>query len=151
MLLGEWANIGLYQHRSMRMKYQKIFKVVAFLLPVLLTAFSLPALASNGITKPQWVEGELIVKFKPSASKADAATFLKSLDLKVLRQFKLVDARHLKLPDYLTVSAALQVLTASPLIEYAEPNHLYYKNVIPNDTLFNNLWGANNTDAVILQ
>jgi len=64
----------------------------------------------------------------------------------IARDYKIVPSLCLvQLPEDITVSQAMDTYMRSPLVMYAEPNYKRHFTVIPNDTLFADLWGMNNT------
>jgi hypothetical protein len=91
------------------------------------------------------VPGEIIVKYRSGVtterrrqaeSVLPAAARVQSLDL--------IRAEHLRVSG-MSVEQAMAILRANPDVEYAEPNHYVYAQVIPNDTYFAQLWGLRNT------
>ena len=45
--------------------------------------------------------------------------------------------------------AVLAELRADPLVRYAEPNYLLETTAVPNDPLYNRLWGLSNTGQFV--
>ena len=97
-------------------------------------------------TKPKYVEGELLVKFKGEVSDVRAEVVHAKVKARKLRQYKSVKGlQHVKLPKGLTVEEAVAEYKKNPNVAYAEPNYLYYAQaIIPDDTEFSNLWGLDN-------
>src|SRR3954469_24037381 len=46
-------------------------------------------------------------------------------------------------------AALLAFLRSHPDVEYAEPNYIITADAVPNDTLFNQLWGMRNTGQTV--
>ena len=98
--------------------------------------------------------GELIVRFAPKAigeqlTKIEKQTLLTSLDAGTVKHTtKLVPGLSLvKLPEGVTVEAALSKLKAAGDIIYVEPNYkIRLALTFPNDTRFDELWGMHNTE-----
>ncbi|HEX2839491.1 MAG TPA: S8 family peptidase [Phycisphaerales bacterium] len=90
----------------------------------------------------------LLVRFRTDADKAciDAAKASAGLHPEPIETWKLVpSAEHLAVLPGVRVEHAIKVLTASPCVEVAEPDHFGSVNVIPNDFYFSKLWGMHNT------
>ena len=97
----------------------------------------------SSVEQAQYVQGELIVKFLDSASKATVA----AAGGQMIKSFAGGEGRvqHVKLNKGETVEAALERYRHHPAVEYAEPNYLHQLAAIPNDTKFTSLWGLHNT------
>ena len=98
---------------------------------------------------PLYVEGELLVKFKPHTKSAARQSMHKASGAMVKKRFSLIGTDHIKLPAGLSVKDALKQYKANPLIEYAEPNYFVRKAVVPDDTYFSKQWGLHNTGQLI--
>ncbi len=119
---------------------------ISILSGLLLAGSLLPiADAAPNIKKPLWVDGEVIVKFKATAATASVSGLLRGLQAKSLKTYHLIDAQRIKLPGNLSVNTAIKTLASSNLVEFVQPNYLYYTSATPNDTFFQAQWGANNT------
>ena len=98
-------------------------------------------------------QGELIVRFAPKAygkhrSKQEKNQILSSLGgTTIKREFRIVPGLSVvQLPPGMTVEDALPVFNNTDGILYAEPDYeVTVCSTIPNDTLFNELWGMHNT------
>lgn len=101
------------------------------------TADSIIAQMSNA----EYVEGELLVKFKSSsrvAHKSTGATVMKSVKI-------VPNLEQVKLPDGVSVQDAIMQYMSNPDVEYAEPNYIRRAALTsPNDTYFKNQWGLIN-------
>lgn len=95
---------------------------------------------------PIYREGEVLVRYRAHAGTADIQSSKARLGLAGKR---IIDNRRtelLALPGFTTTAAALQVLRADPAVEHAEPNFRRFRRaVVPNDTLFAQQWGLQNT------
>ncbi len=98
----------------------------------------------------EYVPGEILVKFKDSATKVSIQglhAYTRSKQKKVFKKFKI---HHIKLPEGTSVEKALQLYQQDPDVEYAEPNYIVSIAATPDDTNFANLWGLHNaSDADI--
>ena len=94
---------------------------------------------------PEFVEGELLVKYKPTLRAEDIESSIAKIKGEKIKKIKELNVFRIKLPKDLKVKDALTTLTVDPNIEFVEPNYIYQLDVIPNDPRFNELWGLNNT------
>ena len=108
-----------------------------------------PDLVIKGLKAGQpHVSGELLVKYRDGAASADRDAVVQGLGAQKLETVRRGNGRNgeialLKLPGNVDLSAAVQVLSADPAVEYAEPNWTYQHNAVSNDTYSTNgsLWG----------
>jgi len=106
------------------------------------------ARASSG---PQFVPGEVLVKFRPGTAAADKAAArgragaigTEAVTTALMRQQGVGDLELVRLPPGMSVARAMGQLEAHFAVEYAEPNWVYYHDATSNDTYFTNgsLWG----------
>jgi len=103
--------------------------------------------------KSPYKEGELIVRFAPKDNGlqrtfVEKLQIIKSLNGQTIeREFTLVSGLCLvKLQQGVTVQQVLNVFNQNVGILYAQPNYkLWELSNIPNDPMFEKLWGMNNT------
>jgi hypothetical protein len=101
-----------------------------------------------------YVEGEIIVTFKPTASLNDAQQALGGHSLAWTEHFADL-SRHRGRQSGLvrdknrTTAELIAELNQNPAVELAEPNYLRWVTGTPNDTLFTNLWGLRNTSQSV--
>ena len=105
----------------------------------------------------EYVPGEVIVKFKPHVSakwttldarKRGVEEEARKVSVKagLKKRFPLINAYQIDILDpSISVKEAVKRLRSNPNVEYAEPNYIYKIHYTPNDPLFNQLWGLNNT------
>jgi subtilisin family serine protease len=102
----------------------------------------------SGIGDAEYVQGELLVKFRPGVSKSSAIQVHRTMGASVINKFSSADIEYVKLPEDLSVRDAIQEYMSDPDVEYAEPNYIRHiasrNKVIPNDTYFKNQWGLRN-------
>ncbi|MGQ8365734.1 S8 family serine peptidase [Glaciecola sp. 1036] len=122
-----------------------------------LTLAMLPALAvgTANAAQAELFDDTVIVKYKENVSKVERMRARSSVGATISdknrdeiddRFSNLLDGRlaNLKLRGK-SVKEALEVLRKNPAVEYAEPNYVWRKAVVPNDPGFGDLWGLNNT------
>jgi subtilisin family serine protease len=119
-------------------------------------AFMMLSLTVSGaLTGPShpaqaYVEGEVIVTFKPTVSLNDVQQVLGSHSLALTKHYAELSrdrGRHTGLvrAENRTTAELIAELSHDPAVELAEPNYLRWVTDVPNDTLFTNLWGLQNT------
>ncbi|MCB0211363.1 MAG: S8 family serine peptidase, partial [Anaerolineae bacterium] len=119
-----------------------VFVTILFILAVSISYASPPPAQ---IERPKFVPGELLVKLKDGVPSSQINTIHKQLATRTLEHFKLIDVFHLKLPDNLDVEKAIKILEKHPLVDFVEPNGLYYlDDTLPNDPEFGEMWGLHN-------
>jgi len=94
-------------------------------------------------TRPVFVPGELIVKFRPEAQAASSSV-LAAHGLRVLRALRGIQALHVALPPGADVETMAKALRALRDVEYAEPNYYRYIDAIPNDPRFSEMYALDN-------
>ena len=100
---------------------------------------------------PQFVPGEVLVKFRPGTAAADkasargraSAVAAEVVTTPLMRQQGIGDLELMRLPPGMSVARAMDRLEAHFAVEYAEPNWVYYHDATSNDTYYTNgsLWG----------
>jgi subtilisin family serine protease len=100
---------------------------------------------------PQFVPGEVLVKFRPGTAAADkasargraSAVAAEVVTTSLMRQQGIGDLELMRLPPGMSVARAMDRLEAHFAVEYAEPNWVYYHDATSNDTYYTNgsLWG----------
>ena len=101
---------------------------------------------SSSYSRPRYVQGEILVKYRFHVSASTIRSFHDRLGASTIRAFRYTGIQHVKLPPAMSVETALEVYRGNPDVVYAEPNYIRYLNATtPNDSLFSRLWGLNNT------
>ncbi|MGD0627393.1 MAG: hypothetical protein ABSB32_22165, partial [Thermodesulfobacteriota bacterium] len=101
---------------------------------------------SSAPSRPRYVQGEILVKYKFDVSASAIRSFHARLGTSTIRAFRDTGIQHVKLPPRMTVETALELYRRNPDVAYVEPNYIRYLNATtPNDPLFSRLWGLNNT------
>ncbi len=99
--------------------------------------------------RPEYVAGEVLVKFHPSVSAQAQNQAIDILGAKRLATVGKAVIAHLKLPAGMSVPQAVESLKSDPSVAHAQPNYLYYATAMPNDTNYGQLWGLKNTGQTI--
>jgi subtilisin family serine protease len=96
---------------------------------------------------PQYVPGEVLVKFKPAAIAQQTAT-IAALGHTVLAHLDHSGWVHVKLAGQ-SVTEALVAYQNDPNVEAAQPNYIYHASAVPNDTQYGQLWAFKNVGQTI--
>ena len=97
----------------------------------------------------QYVPGELLVKFKPTASTQARKAAVAALGGVVQTSLK-NNALHVKLNADQTVAAAVATYSSDPNVEYAQPNYIYHTTAVPNDPQYGQSWALKNTGQTVI-
>jgi len=106
-------------------------------------------------TQPEYVPGELLVKFRDGTTTKSIRGIHATVGARVAKHFSFIGVDHVKLPEGIQVTDALATYKALPNVEYAEPNYYLYAQslppdpVIPSDPRFSDQWGLHNTGQTI--
>jgi subtilisin family serine protease len=93
----------------------------------------------------EYVAGELLVRFKKNAGVMALAAH-RLAGAKVLHTYRAMPELQLVSVDESAMQDAITAYQKDPSVEYVEPNYVYRINgTTPNDALFGQLWGLNNT------
>jgi subtilisin family serine protease len=106
---------------------------------------------AHASSAPQFVPGEVLVKFRPGTAAADkasargraSAVAAEVVTTPLMRRQGVGDLELMRLPPGMSVARAMDRLEAHFAVEYAEPNWVYYHDATSNDTYYSNgsLWG----------
>ena len=103
----------------------------------------------NPPAQNHFVEWELIIRYKQKQNnliKSYSYTSKQYNNIEKFDNYELV-----KVNTWISMNDVIQSLKTNPDIEHVQPNYIYYplENQIPNDPLFWNLWGLNNTGQTL--
>jgi len=90
--------------------------------------------------EPLYVEGEVIVKFKQSASSSAIASTLSAAKSKSKKKLHLKNTMVAQVPKGDTVKGFVKSLEKLPNVEYAQPNYVYTLQGTVNDPLVEYQW-----------
>ena len=93
---------------------------------------------------PEYVQGEVILKFKPGVSEQNRAKVYAELGGDRIKPLGRINA-ELRRVHSMSVETAVRRLRSRPDISYAEPNYVLHISETPNDSRFPELYGLNNT------
>jgi subtilisin family serine protease len=100
----------------------------------------------------QYVQGEILVKFRPGISVDPIQLADQMLPIRGAQVSPVSAADRLYLvhfEDHISVEEAVARAEQDPWVEYAEPNYLYSPaDTIPNDQFFNQMWGLFNDGSL---
>jgi len=89
---------------------------------------------------PEYVPGEILVKFKDVASKKQIESINSMYETSVLYISPYAGFKRIKIPPDKTVPEMVEVYGKNPLVEYAEPNYIAYAYWTPNDPYYSYQW-----------
>ena len=104
---------------------------------------------------PDFVEGEVLVIFKPTTGKDAARAALGRHSLVLARNYETISRKRGRISGLvraknLGTARLLELLKADPTVEIVEPNYLRRISAsIPNDPDFPKLWGLHNTGQTV--
>jgi subtilisin family serine protease len=98
---------------------------------------------------PQFVPGQLIVKFKPGADGAQRAHALNARGARTLRTLPLANTRVVHIGAGEDVRRAAMALAADPAVAWAQPDYYQEAGSLPNDPFFGQQWGLDNTGQTL--
>jgi subtilisin family serine protease len=94
-----------------------------------------------GALAPEYVPGEVVVRFRAGTSAAARTSTLASAEGQLVQSLGLPGATLVELADGVSVEAAVAELESDPDVLYAEPNYIYRLSTVPNDPDFDLTWG----------
>jgi subtilisin family serine protease len=95
---------------------------------------------------PEYVAGEVLIKFKTTVSTQEVSTQVKSYGIEVVKTFGKLNVMRCKMVSETNMEDLLARLRKDPNIEYAEPNYIYHiLETTPNDPSYPQQWALNNT------
>ncbi|MDO8413733.1 MAG: S8 family serine peptidase, partial [Gallionellaceae bacterium] len=101
--------------------------------------------AAASPVEPDYVPGEVLVKFKKSVKASEKKKFHAEVDAEVLSEITALGVERVKSKKGESTEVLLDRYKKNANVEYAEPNGLFHVQVIPNDPRFSELYGLNNT------
>lgn len=96
--------------------------------------------------EPEVIPGEFLVKLRAEATTMSVQSFEKMLNSEVLEKVSENSGVLLvRRPIVEEPNASIARFKENKFVEYAEPNYVLRISKVPNDSLYEKLWGMNNT------
>ncbi|MBK1881407.1 S8 family serine peptidase [Luteolibacter pohnpeiensis] len=124
-------------------------KILACLLPVLLGTASVVSAADA------YVEGEVLVTFKPGVAEQDATTTVNGKSARFTKRFQRIGKHSNRVSgviqqDGKTTAELIQEFSADPQVESVEPDYIRHVTALgDDDPQFSQLWGLENTGQTV--
>lgn len=96
------------------------------------------------LSQPDFVPGELLVRFRPGISKSIRRGLHARLGATIVRTISRFGVEHVRLPHGQALDHAFQAYASDPSVALVEPN-FRRRLLAPNDTHFAQLWGHSNS------
>ncbi|SET55097.1 S8 family serine peptidase [Stigmatella erecta] len=93
----------------------------------------------------EYVEGQVLVRFKKGTGHSLAAAAHARLGAQVLRTYRSLPGWQLVTVPKASLKDTLAAYRKDPSVEHVEPNLVYRLSALPNDPRFGDLWGLHNT------
>lgn len=111
-------------------------------------------MAPPSLAEDAYVEGSVIVTFKPNATATDAQATLGRKSLGFTRRFGWLSGkrkREMGLIRHKTKTTAelIASLKDDPSVESVEPDYIRHVKAVPNDTRFTDMWALRNTGQTV--
>jgi len=101
--------------------------------------------AGMALQLPRYLPGEILVKFKTGTPSHTINTLNHAMGAAAVRELKHIGVQRILLSDAMDLQGTLASYRSNADVEYAEPNYVVRKAVIPNDPGFTQEWGLSNT------
>ena len=88
-----------------------------------------------------YVEGELLVKYKNGTASVAALEMNSQIGANVLEEFPEIGWQRVKIPANLSFDKALSLYKSNAEVEYVQPNFYYHLLATPNDSQYGTLYG----------
>lgn len=108
------------------------------------------AVSTDDQSRRDYVSDELLVKFNPQTNRLAKSSFIAEVKAQRDKGLPISRLHLLKLPRDADARVMAELYASDPRIEYAQPNYVYYTQVLPDDTDYNNLWGLKNIGQTIV-
>jgi subtilisin family serine protease len=117
-------------------------KLIAFSLLFVFLALTQVYADSSDV---QFMEGELLVKFKPGVRGLARSEAHRKAGANIIKEFPSLGIQHVAFSKARKAEDVIAVYLRNPNVEYAEPNYIVSVDAFPNDIDFYMLWGLHNT------
>ena len=99
--------------------------------------------AAADARRPEYVEGEVLISFRPDARPNDVQAILRDLGAQRMRKFRRTPGERDKIAK--PVADAVAKYRNHPAVRFIEPNYYLYADNVPNDASFPLQWSLQNT------
>jgi subtilisin family serine protease len=125
------------------------FRFILFLALLLIATQFLfsPKSSSQANESESYVNGEILVKFKPGESPSQIQSVHSRIGATVLKEFTQIGWQHIKLPDGMSVEEGIRAYKNLQEVTDAQPNYIYSINATPNDPSYSQLYGMTRISA----
>lgn len=116
---------------------------------------SLPSADSMALSqKPQYIEGEVLVKYQTDSQASDHRSLRAAYQLSLKEALPFINSELVATPKGQSTMQIVAKLAADPRVAAVQPNYLYHANELsdpglPSDPDFNRQWALHNTGQVI--
>jgi Mg-chelatase subunit ChlD len=93
----------------------------------------------------KYAPNQLLVKFRPHVSAAGRKVMISQMGTRSLRRFDFIDVNLVEITDGSELQAKMDAYNDNDAVEYAELNLRREVKRTPNDAMFDQLWGLQNT------
>ena len=93
---------------------------------------------------PDFVEGEVLVRFSEGISSQAADLALQEAGVEAVKVIPQLDLYQTVIRAEKSIQEVIDELEQQSNVLYAEPNYIYTTQVVPNDSRFSELWGLQN-------
>ena len=135
-------------HRSTRrVHFESLESRMLLSAAPLIPELDVPAEPPGGAGRPEFLQGELLVGFRPGANDHDIRGIYHAHGLQELERLYHGElpgsVRRVSVPPQ-AAEAVQQALARNPHVEYAEPNFVATTSLVPNDTFYPYQWNFQN-------
>ncbi len=89
---------------------------------------------------PEWVAGEIVVKFRPGVSGKTIASLNATHGVAEIASSPVAGFKRLRIPSRKTVAEMVAIYGKNPNVVYAEPNFIAHTFMVPNDEFYDYQW-----------
>lgn len=117
------------------------------LFAAIVLAFLMPAVVVGQQKRPDRVDNEILVKFRPNIGNPAEREVSRKAGASFLEKLGDLGWTRMKLPTGKRTEDAIAEFKASKYVESAQPNFYYSLHLTPNDPSFGSLWGMTKISA----
>jgi len=114
---------GLQKQIMLKARSRNIFHIFMAALFVLLFSTSTGLGFSRKPPEPEYVPGQVLVKFNDEVSAERIDEIIFEMDCQIIKVLRRVNVHHISLPEDLSVEGAIDRFSDYPEVNYAKPNY----------------------------